>query len=109
MSFKSIGAAPWRNAYALLKGERVLTHKLIVGGVTIAAGILGIAFQSLVSHQLRPADYGGVFAVVTLITFIGLPASALALLMARETSRDRAEGQYARSSALLRGGSRVLV
>ena len=99
----------WRNAYALLKGERVLTHNLIVGGGTIAAGILGIAFQSLVSHQLRPADYGGVFAVVTLITFIGLPSSAFALLMARETSRDRAEVQQARSTALLSGGNRVLL
>jgi O-antigen/teichoic acid export membrane protein len=109
VSFESTRAAPWRNAYALIKGERVLSHNLIVGGGTIAAGILGVAFQSLVSHQLRPADYGGVFTVVTLITFIGLPASAFALLMARETSRDRADGHHARSTALLHGGNRALV
>jgi O-antigen/teichoic acid export membrane protein len=109
MSFESTRAAPWRNAYALVKGERVLTHNLIVGGGTIAAGVLGVAFQSLFSHQLRPVDYGGVFAVVTLITFIGLPASALTLLMARETSRDQAEGQYTRSAALLHSGNRVLL
>src|SRR6202011_4178017 len=84
MSFESAGAMPWRNAYAHLKSERVLSHNVIVGAGTILAGLLGVAFQSLVSHQLRPADYGGVFAVITLITFIGLPASALTLLMARE-------------------------
>lgn len=109
MSFKSTGVVPWRNAWALLKGERVLTHNLIVGGGTIAAGVLGVAFQSLVSHQLRPADYGGVFTVVTLITLIGLPASAFTLLMARETSRDRADGRHVRSSALLHSGNRTLV
>jgi hypothetical protein len=44
-----------------------------------------------------------------LITFIGLPASALTLLMARETSRDRADGQCARSAPLLHSGNRVLL
>src|ERR1700680_4577317 len=109
LSLDSTEAANWRSAFALLKGERVLSHNLIVGSGTIAAGVLGVAFQSLVSHRLRPSDFGGVFAVVTLITFIGLPATAFTLLMARETSRDRADGQYARSTALLHGGNRALV
>lgn len=99
----------WRNAYAHLKGERVLTHNVIVGGGTVLAGVLGVAFQSLVSRQLGPADYGRVFAVVTLITFIGLPASAFTLLMARETSRDRANGLHLRSAALLHSGNRTLM
>src|SRR6266566_3651304 len=73
VSFESTRATPWRNAYALIKGEHVLSHNLIVGGGTIAAGLVGITFQSVFSHQLKPADYGAVFAVVTLITFIGLP------------------------------------
>lgn len=109
MSFKSTRALGWGSAEGWLRGERILTHNLIVGSGTIAAGVLGIAFQALISHRLRPADYGGVFAVVTLITFIGLPASAFALLMARETSRDRANGQHVRSTALLHGGNRTLV
>jgi O-antigen/teichoic acid export membrane protein len=92
-----------------LKGERILTHNVVVGGGTIAAGLLGVAFQSLASHQLRPADYGSVFAVVTLITFIGLPASAFTLLMAQETSRGRASGQQAASATLLRRGNRALM
>ena len=65
-----------RSPFGFLRSESVLAHNIIVGGGTIAAGVLGVAFQSLASHQLRPADYGAVFAVVTLITFIGLPASA---------------------------------
>jgi O-antigen/teichoic acid export membrane protein len=75
----------------------------------MAAGLLGVAFQSLVSHQLKPADYGGVFAVVTLITFIGLPASAFTLLMARETSKGQASGHQAVSATLLRRGNRTLL
>jgi O-antigen/teichoic acid export membrane protein len=93
----------------MLKGERILTHNLVVGGGTVVAGLLGVAFQSLVSHQLRPADYGSVFAVVTLITFIGLPASSFTLLMAREASRGKASGHRAVSASLLRHGNVVLI
>jgi O-antigen/teichoic acid export membrane protein len=109
MSFRSTEALRWGDTYAWLRRERLLTHNLIVGGGTIAAGLLGIAFQVLVSHRLSPIDYGGVFAVVTLITFMGLPASALTLLMARETSRDRARGSRADSAALLHAGNRALL
>jgi O-antigen/teichoic acid export membrane protein len=98
----------WRNL-ALLRGERVVSHNLIVGGGTVAAGLLGVAFQSLASHQFKPADYGSVFAVVTLITFVGLPASAFTLLMARETSRGRASGHQGLSASLLRQGNRALL
>ncbi len=90
-------------------GERVLTHNLIVGAGTMVAGALGVAFQVTASHQLRPADYGGVFAVVTLITLLGLPASAFTLLMARSASRDKASGDLAASSNLLRGGTETLL
>jgi O-antigen/teichoic acid export membrane protein len=98
-----------RRLLAPLKSENLLSHNLIVGAGTMLAGVLGVAFQSLVSHQLRPAEYGAVFAVITLITFIGLPASAFTLLMAREASRDRADRQYMRSTALLQGGNRTLM
>ncbi len=98
-----------RRPFGILFGERVLTHNVIVAAGTMGAGVLGVAFQSLISHQLRPADYGAVFAVVTLITFVGLPASAFTLMMARETSHGRASGHQAPSAALLRGGSRALM
>ena len=98
----------WRSLL-LLNSDGVLTHNLIVGGGTIGAGLLGVAFQSLASHQLRPADFGSVFAVVTLITFIGLPASAFTLLMAREASRGQASGHQALSANLLRRGNRTLM
>ncbi len=99
----------WRDLPGALSGERILTHNLVVGGGTITAGVLGVAFQSLASHQLRPGDYGSVFAVVTLITFIGLPATAFSLLMAQETSRGRASGHQAASATLLRRGNRALM
>jgi O-antigen/teichoic acid export membrane protein len=109
VSSESTGTRAWRSALGLVKGERVLTHNLIVGGGTMGAGILGVAFQAVISHRLRPADFGGVFAVVTLITFIALPATAFTLLMARETSRSRATGQSASSATLLRKGNRALI
>src|SRR6266851_3416192 len=99
----------WHRVASAVAGERVFTHNFVVAGGTVAAGLLGVAFQSIASHQLRPADYGSVFAVVTLITFIGLPASAFTLLMAQETSRGRASGHQAASATLLRRGNRALM
>ena len=100
--------AALRRLSALLESERIVAHNLIVGGGTILAGSLGVAFQSLVSHRLQPADYGAVFVVVSLITLIGLPASAFTLVMARETSSGRATGLQGSSAALLRNGNRTL-
>lgn len=98
-----------RTRFGFISGDRLLVHNLVVGAGTMSAGILGVAFQSLVSHQLRPTDFGAVFVVVTLVTFVGLPASAFTLLMARETSRGRATGHQASSAALLHGGNRALI
>jgi O-antigen/teichoic acid export membrane protein len=99
----------WRGLVATVTRDRVLTHNLIVAAGTVTAGGLGVAFQSLVSHRLAPADYGGVFAVVTLMTMIGLPASGFTLLMARQTSHALASGQHAPSTTLLRRGNSALV
>jgi O-antigen/teichoic acid export membrane protein len=99
-------ATGWRGA---IRADQVLAHNLVLGAGTMAAGVLGVAFQSIVSHRLQPADYGAVFAVVSLVTLIGLPAGALTLLMAREASRDLAQGTSAASGALLRGGNRVAI
>ncbi len=99
----------WHRLNRLLHSDQVVAHNLIVISGTMGAGALGVAFQSLVSHRLQPADYGAVFAMVSLITLIGLPASAFTLLMARETSRDRASGRQAQSAALLGRGSRALL
>jgi O-antigen/teichoic acid export membrane protein len=89
--------------------DRLIRHNLVVAVGTVAAGGLGFAFQALVAHRLAPGDYGAVFALVTLLTLIGLPASALQLVMARETSQDRAIGHVVSSAALLRLGNRSLL
>jgi O-antigen/teichoic acid export membrane protein len=92
-----------------LREDGLIGHNVLVAGGTILAGGLGFAFQVVVSHRLRPSDYAAVFAAMTVLTLIGLPASALSLLMARETSRDRAVGHSASSAALLRSGNRSLL
>jgi O-antigen/teichoic acid export membrane protein len=109
MQIEATEAASFRDIYASLRRESLITHNLIVGGGSVTAGLLGFAFQSLFAHQLRPADYGAAFAVITLITLIGLPASAFTLLMARETSRGAALGDARRSAALLANGNRALL
>jgi O-antigen/teichoic acid export membrane protein len=98
-----------RDWTAALLGERVLTHNFIVAAGTLSAGVLGVGFQSLVSHTLKPADFGGVFAVITVITLIGLPAGGFSLLMARATSRDLASGHDDFSAALLQRGNWTLL
>ena len=98
-----------RGILALAGPDRILGHNLLVAAGTMAAGLFGVAFQSLASHQLRPEEYGAVFSVVTLIASIGLPASACTLLMARETSRSRATGHIASGAVLLRRGNQALL
>jgi O-antigen/teichoic acid export membrane protein len=94
---------------SILREERIVGPNVLVAGGTILAGGLGFAFQVVVSHRLRPTDYAAVFAAMTLLTLVALPASALTLLQARETSRDRASGHSAASIALLRSGNRTLL
>jgi O-antigen/teichoic acid export membrane protein len=73
------------------------------------AGVLGFAFQVVISHRVQPSEYGAIFTVMTLLTLVGLPASALTLMMAREASRDHANGQHASSAAMLHDGNRFLL
>jgi len=108
-----LGATPLSrlkpNALSQINAERLIAHNVLVAGGSILAGVLGIAFQVLVSHRLSPSDYGAVFAAMSVLTLVALPATALTLLMARETSRDRASGHSAASAALLRSGNRILL
>lgn len=92
-----------------MRDERLISHNVLVAGGTILAGGLGFAFQVAVSHSLHRSDYASVFAAMALLTLVTLPASALTLLMARRTSRDRAIGHSAASAALLRSGNRTLL
>jgi O-antigen/teichoic acid export membrane protein len=89
--------------------ERIVLHNAVVSAGTIVAGLLGFAFQAAISHRVAPAQYGAIFAIISVMTVIGLPASALTLLMAREASRDRASGHRTPSAALLRDGNRILL
>jgi len=98
-----------RRPFSTLTRERLVAHNLIVAAGTVSAGLLGVAVQSLVSHRLLPSEYGGVFAVLTLLNLVWLPGAAFTLLMARQTSRDRASGQTTPSVALLRAGNRALI
>src|SRR6202035_1032135 len=100
-----LGAAPVSPG----RGERIVTHNIVVSAGTLSAGLLGFAFQGVVSHRVAPAEYGAIFAVLTLLTLVGLPANALTLLMPWEPSRDRATGHHAASSAMLHDGNRLLL
>src|SRR5438132_10398086 len=92
-----------------LTRDRILFDNVIVSAGTVLAGFLGFGFQAVISHQLEPSQYGAVFAVITLITLIGLPASAVSLIMARQASQDRAKQRATISASLLRDGNRILL
>lgn len=92
-----------------LTRDRILFHNVLVSSGTVVAGVLGFGFQAVISHQLEPSQYGSVFAVVTLITLIGLPAGAFSLIMARQASQDRAYLRTTASASLLRDGDRYLL
>jgi O-antigen/teichoic acid export membrane protein len=91
------------------RGERIVLHNMLVSSGTLAAGLLGFAFQIVISHRVQPSQFGAIFVVMTLLTLVGLPASALTLMMAREASRDRASGRHATSAAMLHDGNRILL
>lgn len=91
------------------RGERIVLHNVLVSAGTTSAGVLGFAFQVVISHRVEPSQYGAIFVVMSLLMLVGLPASALTLMMAREASRDRANGQHASSAAMLHDGNRVLL
>jgi O-antigen/teichoic acid export membrane protein len=91
------------------RGERIVVHNVLVSAGTFSAGVLGFAFQVVISHRVQPSEYGAIFAVMTLLTLVGLPAGALQLMMAREASRDRANGHHASSAAMLHDGNRILL
>src|SRR5260370_483854 len=75
------------------RGERIVAHNVLVSAGTLSAGLLGFAFQVVISHRVQPSQYGAIFAVLTLLTLVGLPASALTLMMAREAD-ERQQGQH---------------
>jgi O-antigen/teichoic acid export membrane protein len=95
--------------FSASRGERIVVHNVLVSAGTMSAGVLGFAFQVVISHRVQPSQYGAIFVVMTLLTLVGLPASALTLMMAREASRDRANGQHATSAAMLHDGNRILL
>jgi O-antigen/teichoic acid export membrane protein len=91
-----------------LRQERLLSHNALVASGTLLAGVLGFAFQSVVSHRLAPPEYGAVFLAITILTLITVPAGALTFLMSRATSRDTASGQRLPSAAMLRDLNRLV-
>jgi O-antigen/teichoic acid export membrane protein len=97
------------NELSSSRGGGIVVHNLLVAAGTLSAGLLGFTFQVVISHRVEPAEYGAIFAVMTLLTLVGLPAGALTLMMAREASRDRAKGQHAPSAAMLNDGNGTLL
>jgi O-antigen/teichoic acid export membrane protein len=92
-----------------LSAERLVAHNLIMGVSTIVAGALGFAMQALLSHRLAPTDYGAAFSVLSVLMVILLPANALMLVMARETSRDHAGERSNRSASVMWAWHRYLM
>jgi O-antigen/teichoic acid export membrane protein len=89
--------SPW----ASLAAERFVRHNLLIAASTLLAGVLGFFMQALLSHSLMPADYGATFTILSVLALIWLPANAVMLVMAKETSCDPADRASGRSAAIL--------
>ena len=82
-----------------------IRSNLVAAAGTWIAGLLGLLLQALISHHVRPAVYGEVFAVFTFFTLLTQPAAAVSRLVTWTTSRERAvsvDGKTPDSDALLR-------
>jgi O-antigen/teichoic acid export membrane protein len=82
-------------------GERLVAHNAIVGAGTLLAGALGFGMQAFLSHRLAPADYGAAFTAISVLALITLPTSALALVVAREASREAADPRFDRRATVM--------
>lgn len=82
-----------------------IRSNLVAAAGTWIAGLLGLLLQALISHHVRPAVYGEVFAVFTFFTLLTQPAAAVSRLVTWTTSRERAatrSSEAPESDALLR-------
>jgi O-antigen/teichoic acid export membrane protein len=82
---------------------------VIVGVSTVVAGALGFGMQALLSHRLAPADYGAAFTVMSVLIMILLPTNALALVVAKEASRDEADPRARHDAAIMWAWHRYLM
>lgn len=78
-----------------------MAHNTIVGAGTLLAGALGFVMQAFLSHRLAPADYGAAFTAISVLALISLPTSAIALLVAREASREAADPRFDRRATVM--------
>lgn len=87
--------------WSALAAERLVAHNMIVGVSTLLAGALGFTMQALLGHRLPPGDFGAAFTAISVLALISLPTSALALVVAREASRDHANPSPDRGAAIM--------
>ena len=92
-----------------LLAERLVAHNLIVGVSTLVAGALGFGMQSLLSHRLTPAAFGATFTAISVLALISLPPSALAVVVAREASRDQTDPRPDKGATIMWAWHRYLM
>lgn len=84
---------------------RIFTSKLArASGLmfvsTLAGGVLGYAFQVFMGRMLSIADYGLFVTFMALLAVIGVPFSALSMIVTRKASAYRAKNQPERIAGI---------
>ena len=83
--------------------RQFLQDNLLATMSTLVAGLLGFGLQAMASHDLKPAEYGRVFAVLGFFTLVTRPSAAFGRLQAWQTSRELStDGTGDKSGVLLR-------
>ncbi len=67
---------------------------------TLAGGVLGYAFQVFMGRMLSIADYGLFVTFMALLAVIGVPFSALSMIVTRKASAYRAKNQSERIAGI---------
>jgi O-antigen/teichoic acid export membrane protein len=87
----------------LIRGSAVLT----AGG--FIANLGNYVFNLLVGRFLGPADYGVLASVIALLYIVSVPSTALNLVVARFTSRFKAQEEFDRLSYFLIGLNKIFL
>lgn len=89
-----------------LKGGSLLGDSSILISASLAANVFNYLFQVYVGRSLGPAGYGTFGALISLLSVLLVPASAISIVVAKFVSQYSAAGEGEKISPLIAGAGR---
>ncbi|MBT8579351.1 hypothetical protein G6646_00150 [Polynucleobacter paneuropaeus] len=79
-----------------ISSSKFLKFGLLISTVNVLGGILGYAYQIVISHLLLPSEFAKFNAVMALSVFFGAPLSALVMILSKRVSTFKAHADLGR-------------